>query len=406
MSTSVSGLSYSKRDGLIYKNILKSEEHSNHIHSPIVEFAKKNLEKFNIPIPENKDLTAICSDPDRRILKTERGTPFLVFNRRTTENQIPVGLGAQKKAFHCLDLRTGNVPLVTIMDKKINSKRQKLVLNKIKESIEQQKNEGTADPALERFTVPIYGTAEYINKLGKERIAIIQEYMNGGELSKGIRDSSFTAEDTIEILSSILEGVCELHKIGIYVRDIKGANVLWGRDPEGKIRVKMNDFDLSCFSNSKKAERRSITGTYSHGCSDYLAGLMEDDLDKQDIWATGMVLYKLVTNLDLPWMEEARKINQTHAAVKPKNMQEKYEDQQVLISELYELITKYSHKINQWFPIELKAHPMGNLIYLMLTPNFKKRPDAKEVWHQCQEILKNPEHLKSFVELYNQFHQR
>lgn len=84
-------------------------------------------------------------------------------------------------------------------------------------------------------------------------------------------------------------------------RDLKGDNILIGKDGECKIA----DFGLSKFTESSTQMMTTILGTPSYSAPEILAGGKKSTLYtyKCDIWSLGIILYKILTN-NKPWPEK------------------------------------------------------------------------------------------------------
>jgi serine/threonine protein kinase len=83
---------------------------------------------------------------------------------------------------------------------------------------------------------------------GPSKLAIVSEFMGGGELFDIIIASQYFTEDKAQmIMKQILSGVLYLHQNNIVHRDIKPENVLVAEGKEWPLRVKLTDFGLSNF---------------------------------------------------------------------------------------------------------------------------------------------------------------
>lgn len=79
-----------------------------------------------------------------------------------------------------------------------------------------------------------------------KQVALVSEYMEGGELfDRIIQDKSFTEDKAREVTKQILEGIQHLHSLQIVHRDVKPENVLCTKADGDKIHVKLTDFGLS-----------------------------------------------------------------------------------------------------------------------------------------------------------------
>jgi serine/threonine protein kinase len=83
---------------------------------------------------------------------------------------------------------------------------------------------------------------------GPSKLAIVSEYMGGGELFDIIIASQYFTEDKARlIMKQILSGVQYLHQNNIVHRDIKPENVLVAAGKAWPLQVKLTDFGLSNF---------------------------------------------------------------------------------------------------------------------------------------------------------------
>lgn len=105
---------------------------------------------------------------------------------------------------------------------------------------------------------------------GPSKLAIVSEYMGGGELFDIIIASQYFTEDKARlIMVQILEGVQYLHEHNIVHRDIKPENVLCQSD-QWPLHVKLTDFGLSNFVEEENVD--NAAALLSHvGTSFYLA---------------------------------------------------------------------------------------------------------------------------------------
>lgn len=63
-----------------------------------------------------------------------------------------------------------------------------------------------------------------------------------GDLEKLIREGEYTPKDQLDIISQVLSGMADLHEAGFLHGDIKPENVLYTRDANGELHVKISDF--------------------------------------------------------------------------------------------------------------------------------------------------------------------
>lgn len=134
---------------------------------------------------------------------------------------------------------------------------------------------------------------------GPTKVAIVSEYMGGGELFDIIISSQYFTEDKARlIMVQILEGVQYLHQHNIVHRDIKPENVLCQSD-QWPLLVKLTDFGLSNFVEETEVDNSAAL--LSHvGTSFYLAPEVvgkEGYTFSVDLWACGVVLYIMLCTL-------------------------------------------------------------------------------------------------------------
>lgn len=90
----------------------------------------------------------------------------------------------------------------------------------------------------------------------------------------------------------LADAVCYLHRRNIVHSDLKLENILYD---ERKSILKLIDFGFSVF-NPKVNQPTFICGTPNYMCPE-AANKIEHDLFKADIWALGVILYKLLTGI-------------------------------------------------------------------------------------------------------------
>lgn len=121
------------------------------------------------------------------------------------------------------------------------------------------------------------------------------EYCEGGSLFDRTnyllsKNKSFTADQSAEILRQILIGLSYAHANKICHRDIKLENILFLKNDENDLRLKIIDFGLSeNFSQKKRLKEK-------HGTSYYVSPeVLKGNYDERcDIWSCGVLLYVML----------------------------------------------------------------------------------------------------------------
>ncbi|MCI8336385.1 MAG: protein kinase [Peptococcaceae bacterium] len=123
---------------------------------------------------------------------------------------------------------------------------------------------------------------------------IVMEYADGPNLKAYIREhGSLSIADSVSIASQILDGLQHAHEHGIIHRDIKPHNILFCKD--GKIKV--TDFGIAVTMN-EMAElnhnpSNSVVGSVHYIAPEIVQGMKATEAS--DIYATGIVLYEMLT---------------------------------------------------------------------------------------------------------------
>ncbi len=145
---------------------------------------------------------------------------------------------------------------------------------------------------------------------------IIMEYADAGTLEDKFKAGELVAlnEAKVEkIAMQILRGLTYLNDQGIIHRDLKPANILFKTDRTGREIAKLSDFGISRDVLNKKGADFMSTTT-GIGTSLYMApeqflkktyGLDGGISNRTDIWAFGVMLYRLLTD-KLPFGNDAK----------------------------------------------------------------------------------------------------
>ena len=126
-----------------------------------------------------------------------------------------------------------------------------------------------------------------------KRKVLLMEYANGRTL-KEIQTLNnpqiFSEESTVEIFGQILEAIAYVHGLGMAHCDLKLENIIVTRDTN---TVKIIDFGFSKLSQNGLVN--SICGSMGY-MSPQLLRKSKHSLFKDDVWALGIILFKMMFN--------------------------------------------------------------------------------------------------------------
>lgn len=133
----------------------------------------------------------------------------------------------------------------------------------------------------------VYGTGTYDG--GSQYL--VMEYVDGTDLKHYIKDNfPIPYQKVVDIVSQILAGLDAAHSAGIVHRDIKPQNILI--DKAG--RVKIVDFGISLArSEFGMTQTNTVLGSVHYLSPEQTRGGITTN--KSDIYATGIILYELLT---------------------------------------------------------------------------------------------------------------
>ncbi|HXZ80099.1 MAG TPA: protein kinase [Terriglobales bacterium] len=124
---------------------------------------------------------------------------------------------------------------------------------------------------------------------------IVMEYVDGESLEKMInRRKPLSTAQKLDIIIQVCDALHYAHQHGIVHRDIKPGNIIL--QPNGK--VKLLDFGIAHTLDKALTQTGQIIGTLNYVSPEQLNGSPVDG--RADIFATGIVLYQLLT-YELPF---------------------------------------------------------------------------------------------------------
>ncbi len=121
---------------------------------------------------------------------------------------------------------------------------------------------------------------------------IAMEYVEGADLDKFLKQADFPKEIGMMIVWLAVKGLADAHEKGIVHRDVKPANILVSKSGA----VKVVDFGLA-YAGTQSGQLTTtgaIVGTPAYMAPELVSG--EESRDPcMDIWAIGIILYRLVS---------------------------------------------------------------------------------------------------------------
>ena len=130
----------------------------------------------------------------------------------------------------------------------------------------------------------------------EERIYLVLEYLKSKDLTNFFLNKLPRRKDLIYITKQIIESVMYCHETGIVHRDIKLDNILIDKST---LKIKITDFGLCARIKPDYNVFHSKLGTARYLAPELLVDkktLKSEGYDKSvDVWAIGIVLFKLIT---------------------------------------------------------------------------------------------------------------
>ncbi len=124
-----------------------------------------------------------------------------------------------------------------------------------------------------------------------EDVYIVQEYIDGQDLSGWVRANCPSLELTVSLIKEIVEAVGCAHQHGLVHRDLKPANLLVDR--QGRPHVA--DFGLALNESAQRLRKGEVCGTPEYMSPEQVRGLTHILDGRSDLWSIGVILYELLT---------------------------------------------------------------------------------------------------------------
>jgi len=129
---------------------------------------------------------------------------------------------------------------------------------------------------------------------------IVMELLEGVDLGRLLDSGPLRIPDAVDFILQAAVGLATAHAAGIVHRDLKPSNLWLAQRPDGSPLVKVLDFGISKLSadveeDLKLTETQSIFGSPLYMSPEQIRSAKRVDF-RTDIWATGIVLYELLTD--------------------------------------------------------------------------------------------------------------
>jgi serine/threonine protein kinase len=129
---------------------------------------------------------------------------------------------------------------------------------------------------------------------------LVMEYLEGSDLSKVSKTSDrLPIDEVVEYVLQACDAVAVAHSLGIVHRDLKPANLFLTRRVDGTPCVKVLDFGISKvlegpISDAPLTITTGVVGSPMYMSPEQMASSRNVDA-RTDIWALGMILFKMLT---------------------------------------------------------------------------------------------------------------
>ncbi|WP_437733447.1 serine/threonine-protein kinase [Sorangium sp. So ce1335] len=124
---------------------------------------------------------------------------------------------------------------------------------------------------------------------------LVMEWLDGRDLASIVeREGPMDPPRAVRHVIETCEALGEAHALGIVHRDLKPSNLFAARQPDGSTCTKILDFGISKLLGEELTRTEVALGTPSYMAPEQMTSARSVDA-RADIWALGVILYKLVT---------------------------------------------------------------------------------------------------------------
>lgn len=126
-------------------------------------------------------------------------------------------------------------------------------------------------------------------------VALLMEYVDGGDLTRRLNDPRFGVAERLEVLAQVASGLEAAHREGIVHRDLKPANILVSGSGDA-IRAKIADFGLARLTREAGAFRTEAgvaAYTPGYGAPEQMVD-PDHETPRIDWYSFGVVAFRLL----------------------------------------------------------------------------------------------------------------
>ena len=120
---------------------------------------------------------------------------------------------------------------------------------------------------------------------------IVLEYVRGRTLEQVLAQETLSGPTIALILSQVAEALHHAHSMGFVHRDVKPANILIDNDD----RPRVSDFGLAIRHRDLSESQPDVAGTVRYMSPEQARGESHRIDARTDIWAMGVILYRVIT---------------------------------------------------------------------------------------------------------------